>query len=556
MLLTSFFWLIVLIKKGLFWIWLWQLKEYRIDRFLDHFRTEKGKKLFLNKLIFIKILFAFVLFILFILPSCFLYWSFLAQYLILGIAILTFFLYFIESLYSLINFLRKKIKIPVFTKKTVFLIFVTITFEVLFLLIFYIDISEVFLLSATSLIVFPFILLTFDILSPFIISLIVLFFQPLASFMKNQNIRKAKEKREKFKDLLVIGITGSYGKTSTKEFLATILEEKFKILKTRAHQNTDPGIAKCILENLNPTHQIFIVEMAAYKIGEIKSPCEMVSPKIGILTGINEQHLALFSSQENIIKAKYELIECLPEEGTAFFNSDNQYCLELYKKTGKPKRIYSQKKDVDGIKSDIWAENIKVEKDSVSFRAVSKDGDSADFKVNLLGAFNITNILGAVSCAKELGMSLTEISRACQKIKPMEGAMRLSKSKDGLNIIDAAYSANPNGVISHLEYLKIWPGKKLIIMPCLIELGAASIEAHKKIGEKIGQVCDLAIIATEERFKDIKKGAIKSGMPAENILFIENPRAIFEKIKAFAKAEDVVLLESRVPERLIVWLSK
>jgi len=128
--------------------------------------------------------------------------------------------------------------------------------------------------------------------------------------------------------------------------------------------------------------------------------------------------------------------------------------------------------------------------------------------------------------------------------------MKLRKGVEGINVIDASYSANPDGVMSALDYLKVWENKKVIVMPCLIELGKASKEVHRKIGEKIAEVCDLAIITTKDRFKDLKQGAINKGMKEENILFIESPQKIFEKIKSFCEAGDVVLLEGRVPKRL------
>ncbi len=324
----------------------------------------------------------------------------------------------------------------------------------------------------------------------------------MAVLARNQIIKKAKIKREGFEDLLVIGITGSYGKTSTKEFLYTILSEKFNVLKTEAHQNSEIGVSQCILNDLKEEHEIFICEMGAYNRGGIKLLCDIAKPKIGILTGINEQHLSTFGSQEKIIKGKYELIESLPEKGLAIFNGGNDYCLELYQNTSKPKRLY-------GKEGDIWPEDIEVAKDSVSFKVFSKDGDKAEFKINLLGSQNVENILGAVCCAKELGMSLKEIARACEKIKPEQGAMKLLKGKNGLNIIDSTYSANPDGVIADLNYLKIWPGRKVIVMPCLIELGRASKEVHKRIGQKIGEVCDLAIITTKDRYKEIRERRFK-----------------------------------------------
>jgi len=279
----------------------------------------------------------------------------------------------------------------------------------------------------------------------------------------------------------------------------------------------------------------------------------MLQPKFGVLTGINEQHMATFGSQNNIVAGKYELIRSLPQNGAAFFNGDNEFCQKLYEKTDEKKKIVFS---TPGRSSkiietpDLLASDILVEKESVSFKVISKDGDKAGFKLNLLGAQNIENILLAAVVAKELGMSLEEIAKTCQRVKPDEGGMKLKKGISDVNIIDSTYSSNPNGVISHLEYLKIWPGRKIIIMPCLIELGKASKEVHKRIGKKIAEVCDLAIITTEDRFEDIESGAIKAGKK-KNILLMENPLEILEKIKSFCQPTDVILLEGRLPKQLI-----
>ena len=476
----SFLWFIRTTKHILFWIYLWQLKEYHIGRFIDHFRTAKGKQLILNKLNLIKII------LLLTFPA---------------VPLLLFFvtsvLYIFEFFKALIDFLRRQLKRPVLTKKTTFLILIGILVEILVLLTLFLNVNNI--------VNFVFWLLLFDVLTPLIASGIFLIFQPLAVLVRSQIIKKAKQKRIEFKDLLVIGITGSYGKTSTKEFLSSILSEKFRVLKTKEHQNSEVGISQCILDDLKPEHEIFVVEMGAYNRGGIKLLCDIVKPEIGILTGINEQHMATFGSLENIIKTKYELIESLPEDGIAFFNGKNKYCLELYNKTRIKKFLYGEEVKIAGLE----------------------------------------NLEGAKLLAKELGMSEEEILRACQKIENKFGGIQIKKGINGLNIIDATYSANPDSVISHLEYLRTLPGRKVIVMPCLIELGKATIEVHKRIGQKIAEVCDLAIITTKERFKEFKEGA------GEKAVFIENPKEIFEKIKEFSKEGDVVLLESRVPSQLI-----
>lgn len=533
----AIFWLIRTTKFVLFYLYLWQLKEYHLGRFLDHFRTEKGKRLIFNELNLLK-----VIFLIFFLS--FFYFFFLSSPLFTLYALfpsILLIVYFVESLKIVKDFLQKKLKFPVLTKKTAFLGLVLLLSEVL--------IVFTLLNFEADLNFFAFWFLTADIFAPALISAVVLILQPLAVLLRNQTIRRAKKKREGFKDLLVVGITGSYGKSSTKEFLYTILSQRLNVLKTKENQNSEAGIAQCILNDLNKEHGIFIVEMGAYGRGGIKLLCDIAKPKIGILTGINEQHLALFGSQKNIIKTKYELIESLPENGLAIFNGDDQHCLELYHLTRKLKRLCLSLKRND-LKADLRAENIIIRRDFIFFKICDSSG-CTNFKAYLPGAHFIPNLLAAILVAKELRMSLQEISQALLKIKPMEKTMKILKGKNELTIIDDSYSANPAGVLSALEYLKIYSTKKIIVLPCLIELGAVSKEVHRKIGEKVGRICDAVIVTTKERFEEIKTGALKTGLKSENILFSEDPKRISEIIKKFFGPGDVVLLEGRVPDKLI-----
>lgn len=492
----SFFWFVRQTKAILFWLYLWQLKEYRFDRFLDHFRTDRGKKLFFNLLFISKVILLLYAFSLSFYPKLL-----PLQLYFLWILILVF-LYLFESGKFLLNIPPKK---PVLTKKALFLIAVNLILVILFCFFLY---QQFKFLPYW----FVFGLLLFDILTAFIVSGIVLIFQPFTIYLKNKIIKKAKEKRREYKDLIVIGITGSYGKTSTKEFLATILSERFKVLKTKKHQNTEMGVSQCILNELKPEHQIFVCEMAAYKKGDIKLLADITKPKIGIITGVNEQHLALFGSMENLLSAEggKELIESLPEDGVAFFNGNNQYCVELYQTTKIKKYLYGKEAKT----------------------------------------FGEENLLGAIAVARELGMASDETEKAIAKIENKLPGMEIKKGIKGITIIDASYSANPTGVMAHLEYLKTFPGKKIIVMPCLIELGSLSKEIHEKIGQKIAQVCDLAIITTADRFREIKKGAGKIAV------LIEKPKEIFEKISSVCEKEDTVLLEGRVPEKLIKLLDE
>ena len=485
--LVATLWFIVFLKKLFFWVYLWQLKEYHLGRFRDHFRTYKGRKLILNYLLLVKIL---------VLLGIFLFAEFGLAKLKLALVYFIPLLLFVEVLFTFKNIWRKILKKPILTRKTTVILSTGISAEVLILFFLFI-----FKLNLTR---FTFSLLFLDILAPIIFSVLVLTYQPLAVILRNRIIGQAKRKRAGYKNLLVIGISGSYGKTSTKEFLATILSEKFRVLKTKEHQNSEIGISQCILDDLNSQHEVFVCEMGAYNRGGIRLLCDIVKPKIGILTGINEQHMATFGSLDNIIKTKYELIESLPEDGVAFFNARNKYSLELYQKAR--------------IKKMLYGESVK--------------------------SAGSENIEGAIAIAKELGMTQEEIARGCQKMEYKLAGFEMKKGLNGLNIIDATYSANPDGVIAHLDYLKTLPGKKVIIMPCLIELGKASKDVHRRIGQKINEVCDLAIITTKDRLKEIKEAA-------PSALFIEKPNEILGKIKTFCRPADNILLESRVPSQVI-----
>ena len=293
------------------------------------------------------------------------------------------------------------IKVPKLTKKTIIILLTGILLEILILFYIFPFSDKKFYFSLLILIIF----------APLILSLLILLFQIPTVILRNQILKKAKKKRLQFKSLLVIGITGSYGKTSTKEFLAEILSSKFNVLKTKEHINAEIGIAETILNELRDEHEIFICEMGAYERGKIKEVCEMIKPTIGILTGINEQHLSTFGSLENIIKAKFELIESLPADGIAFFNAKNKYCLKLYQMTK--------------IKKFLYGENVKLA--------------------------GLENIEGAKAVARELGMSEEEIERVCQKNENKFPGIKIKKGINGLNIIDATFSANPYGVISHLD---------------------------------------------------------------------------------------------------------
>jgi len=478
LILTLFiFWLIHISRRNLFLTYFFQLKEYRIDRFLEEAKRKK-------QIIFSKYFFSGI--ILLLVSLLFSSNEKISRWIV-------FVAYFFLCLYSLYLLPKRRWQLPKLTNKMILWLS----------LIFASQIALFFVFQSI------FFVLVLEILFPLFIYFSLEIIQSFVFFAKKRIIKKAKAKRRELKNLKVIGITGSYGKTSVKEILYKLLEKKYKVSKTKKHTNTEIGVAKTVLQSLNNEIDYFICEMGAYKIGEIKAVCDIVKPEIGILTGINEQHLALFGTQENIIKGKYELIESLPDNGLAVFNGENKYCLELFEKTNKKKLKYN------------FVEGIEIGKNGSRFAV-----GGVKFETNLLGKYNVLNILGAVKVAIELGVSLQECAKIVKNIK--QGGMVLKG-----RIINSSYSSNPSGAISALEYLSSFKGKKGIITPGIIELGSASREVHKRIEEKILEVCDVAITT--------QKGVF------EKIDFVSNPKEIIERLKDI----DVILIEGRVSKKII-----
>ena len=518
---TLFFWLIHFYRRVFFFLYFWQLKEYRLDRFIEE--VKRRKKIVFSKFFFLSLI------------SFLAYFIFLKRLLFWEISVA--FLYFLFGSYSILLFFKKKWIFPRFTKK-------------MMLFFAFVFVAQIFLVWRFSNDFFI-LILVLEFLFPVFIFLCLQIIQIPVIFEKKRIIKKAKKKIQQFPDLTTIGITGSYGKTSTKEILYNFLSKDNNVLETSVHVNTEMGVAETIIHSIEKKYKFFICEMAAYKRGEVKAIAKMAKPKIGILTGINEQHLALFGSQENIIQAKYELIEALPNNGLAVFNGNNEYCLDLYKKTKKPKMLYALEKEINGISLDVWAEDIETHKDSSSFKVCYKNGEKVEFKINLLGRYSILNVLASICVAKYLGSSLKKMANISNNLPALLAGMTLKQGINSLDIIDSSYSANPTGVISALEHLKLWRSKRVIVMPSLIELGASSKRVHLEIGKKINEICDLAIITTKDEFDNIEKGALNT-----KILYISNPKEIIQKIKEFCSPGDVVLLEGRISKKVVKELTK
>ncbi len=536
-------WALVMVRQTLFWTYLVQLKEYRLNRLIDHLKTSAGKKIFLNPLFISKVV--FLLYIFYVSISGPGYYAGDDNDWDLLLVLIFPLIYLVEAARAI---LKRRFMKPKFTNKAL----------VLFTVVLSIDI---FIITNT----FPHgaLMIFLDVATPFTCLLACWFIKPLDMFLRGRILRRATEKMARLKNLTVIGVTGSYGKTSTKEFLSGILATKFKVIKTPEHRNVETGIAQFIIESVNDSYDIFVCEMGGYEKYDIATIAKIIKPKIGVLTGANEQHLALFGSMDNLLSAEggWELVNVIPDNGFIVANGANKYTREIYEKTNAIKLITTIAPDKIG---DMWAENISVYPDHLEFKICSKKNPKGvEFRANLLGAQNVENILLAAATAENLGIKLEDMAKPISELKPMDKTMTLSQLPSGISLIDSSYASNPEAVLAHLEYLKSWDppsrkategkARKIVIMPCLIELGAASTARHREIGERLASVADLAIITTSEHFRDILLGArgIIGDGAEKKILLIESPSKIISQIDKVAAKGDVILLEGRSSEGIL-----
>ena len=357
----------------------------------------------------------------------------------------------------------------------------------------------------------------------------------------------------------VIGITGSYGKTSTKYILHQILSQKFNTLMTPDSYNTPMGICKVIRGELTAEHEIFIVEMGAYKRGDIRELCNLASPEIGILTAVGPQHLERFKSIENIAQTKYELIASLPSDGLAVFNCDNEICAGLSDKReqgGSPVRRYATEPfSVDSVsdRADLTATNIRHTAEGLAFTVHANVGTSdiadSEIRTRLLGRHNVSNILAAIAVSIECGMTLAEIQTAIINVEPVPHRLQLTSGVGSVTIIDDSFNANPVGAKAALEVLtEIGEGKKVLVTPGMVELGEREYEENRRLGEQAAEVCDLIILVGPTRTTPILDGLKAAEYPSQQIIVALNLEEVKQHLATQVQAGDVVLFENDLPD--------
>ena len=366
---------------------------------------------------------------------------------------------------------------------------------------------------------------------------------PVENGIKNLYFRDARKRLQERPDLIKIGITGSWGKTSVKFILGTILQEKYNTLITPSSYNTPMGVTKVVRSQLTPAHHIFVAEMGARHVGEIRELCNLVQPSIGILTSVGPQHLDTFRTLERIIQTKYELIEAIPEDGLCFFADDGDICRDLYQKTKKEKVLAGLNAAFD----EVWAENIKAGPEGSRFDLCFGERKIA-CRTLLLGELNIKNIVLCASVGLKLGLTDDQIRRGIEKIKPIEHRLQLIHYPGRYTVIDDAFNSNIVGAEQAFRTLRDFSGRRIVITPGMVELGNREVEMNTQFGRLMAGNCDLAILIGKKRSEAIQKGLIEEGFDADHILVLNSLDEAGQWIAGNADTHDVILFENDLPD--------
>ncbi len=388
------------------------------------------------------------------------------------------------------------------------------------------------------------VLITFTAVSPFMTYICIAITSPIEKMFSRYYINDAKRILKGYKNLKVIGITGSYGKTTTKFILTRILSEKYNTVCTPQSFNTPMGVVRTVREHLKPQTEIFVCEMGAKNVGDIKEICDIVHPDFALITSVGAQHLETFKSVDNVFKTKFELANAVNNSAKTFVNGDSE---------GIRERIGKGECFVYGtdINADLKAENISYSRYGSEFD-LRLGGEKVHLTSRLLGLHSIINITGAVALAYALGVSAEEIKFAVASLKPTEHRLEMKGSINGSILIDDAYNANPEGSIEAVRVLGSFSGmQKVIITPGLIELGEKEYECNFNLGLETARLCDIIIFVGEKRSKPMVDAVNTTDFDKSKMFVAKSFMEAMEIYSRFADSNTVLLIENDLPDNYL-----
>jgi len=380
------------------------------------------------------------------------------------------------------------------------------------------------------------------VLMPVLVLLVNLLNHPIEEGINRHYIKDAAGILREMPNLTVIGVTGSYGKTSVKYFLSRLLSTQYSVLHTPGNYNTTLGVVRTIREQMKSFHEIFICEMGAREVGDIKEICDLVHPRYGIITSIGPQHLQSFHSIENIIHTKFELADAVPADGKVFLNYDNDYIRGH--RTDKAVVSYGTREGA----ADYAAYDISVSREGSAFKMKDKDGREFEFHTRLVGNHNVQNIAGAIAVANTLGIPMEKLLYPVKQLESVPHRLQLAK-QGNWTILDDAYNSNKSGFKAALDTLAMFEDLRILVTPGMVELGEKEYRENEEVGIYAHDKCDYAILVGRKRTKPIQDGLLESGFPKQKMILVDSLEEAFQKVNAISdERRKVVLLENDLPD--------
>ena len=340
--------------------------------------------------------------------------------------------------------------------------------------------------------------------------------------------------RDRF-SLRIIGITGSVGKTSTKELAHSVLSSRFRTFKSPGNRNSVLGLPPALFQ-LRPHHQRAVLEMGMYTRGEIARLCEMTRPAVGVITMIDPVHMERAGTLENIVAAKQELVEALPPDGVAILNRDEPLVMGMAEHTQA--RVFTYGLDPQ---ADLWADDIEsMGLDGVRFTLHHQER-ALHVHVPLLGRHSVHTALRAAAVGLTEGLTWEEIVAGLQD---EEAQLRLVTERGPHNalLLDDTYNASPASVIAALNLLQDLDGRSIAVLGDMLELGAAEEESHRLVGRRARRVAH-TLLTVGSRARLIAEEALAAGMPAQRIFALQTAEEAISTLQEIIEEGDVVLVK-------------
>ena len=358
---------------------------------------------------------------------------------------------------------------------------------------------------------------------------------PYDAFRYNISKRLCKKRLAKNKNLIKIGITGSCGKTSVKNYLEKMLKTKYRVLATPLSYNTPLGICKTVKKDVL-NYDLFIAELGARRKNDVKELCKMVEPQIGIITSILPQHTKTLGGIDGVKNAKFQLIEGLCGEKTGFFYNDLSYLYDLYKRAKCNKVLV-------GEGGEVYFQNAEQKSDGIEFELVVGNATYKTF-TPLLGLHNLKNICIATAVALYLKVEINNILCAIQNLAPPKHRAEIIKNQRGVTIIDDSYNANIEGIKSTAQAMDVFKGNKIAVTSGIVELGKEYKDLNFEVGKILAQSFSTVIVMGVNAQK-IKDGVQKEGGTA---IFYSDMQKVKDFLLKELKKGDVVVFFSDLPD--------